>query len=634
MEKIEDTLTVPIQLTDELRKLASQAGTYRQECGELMTKAESLGKLVRLIARGSNGDSLCMRPMRRIIPELEKSLNKALILVRKCRSTSVVQRVMTILSASDFKRVNHLLDNAIADITWLLNISGAGNGKFELTGLPPIASSEPMMSLFWENIAILERGTEEQKEDAASSLGLLARDNDRLRRTIVEEGAVIPLVKVLGEGTPKAKEAAALALRCMAKDADIVKQMIADGIAPAFVKVLINAPMRLQIEVTRTLCEVVDIDPSQQDTFMEHQAIRPLVGLLGESLEEPEKMQEAFAIDKIVTTMAANKIAHDEISDCIRTATSGGTNRHPQMVPKPGSAGKPNVAYRAGLVQGRPVADHGRGLSQRELSRREREGESAEVKAELKAEVARALCLLVKGNSQTSRSVTETKALLCFATLMDKWKGAVRFNSMLAVAEIAAVAEADVELRRAAFKTTSPAARAVVEQLLRLAEASDEPSLQIPSIHAIGCLSRTFPARETRVVKPLVRQLESPTDGVAAAAVVALEKFACTENFLHKEHSQAIVEAGGAPHIVQIIYFGENRAKVAAAALMCYLALHVGESEALALAEPLPALKGFSKSLSVMQYPYLEKLLPQAMARLQIFQDKGTGSHTDISLDF
>ncbi|MCO5587247.1 hypothetical protein L7F22_041194 [Adiantum nelumboides] len=621
MEKIEDILTLPVQLTAELRQSANEAGTYRLECGEIKAKAESLGHLLRLVARGSNNDGLCMRPMRRIMQELEKSLGKALILVRKCKSSSVFQRVITIMSANDFKRVNHLLENAIADITWLLSISGSGNGKLELNGLPPIASSEPMMSLFWENIALLERGTDDQKEDAASSLGLLARDNDRLGRIIVEEGAVVPMVKVLTEGTPKAREAAAKALGYMAKDASTVNQMIADGIAPAFVKILISAPMRVQIEVARTLCQTVAIDPMQQETYMEHQAIRPLVSLLGESLEEPDKMQQAVAIHKLVTTVAANRAQQEHVEAPVPKPGSKPFSYH-SVPPKPNNtAGKPAVAARVSAA----TMDHGRGLSQRELNRRERDSESVEVKAELKAEVARALWMLVKGNSKTSKSLTETKALLCFATLMDKWRGAVRFNSVMAFTEIAAVAENDVELRRAAFKMSSPAARAVVDQLLKLIEEGD-PSLQVPCIRAIGCLSRTFPVRETRVVKPLVKQLENTSDNVASEAVMALEKFACTENFLHKEHSQAIVEASAAPPIVQLIYFGEGQAQISAVILMCYLALHVGESDELAKAEPLPALKGFTKNQALNHHPFLDKLLAQAITRLQIFQEKGTRS--------
>lgn len=616
-------MTVPIQLTDVLRQLASEAGTYRQECGEVKLKAESLGQLLRLVARGSS-DGLCMRPMRRIMQELEKSLGKALVLVRKCRSSSVFQRVITIMSANDFKRVNHMLDNAIADISWLLSISGGGGGKLELNGLPPIASSEPMMSLFWENIALLERGAEDQKEDAASSLGLLARDNDRLARIIVEEGAVVPMVKVLTDGTPKAREAAAKALGYMAKDSSVVKQMIADGIAPAFVKILISAPMQVQIEVARTLCETIIIDPSQQDTYMEHHAIRPLVGLLGESLEEPDKMQQAVAIHKLVSTVAASRAQQENLESPTPKPGSQHANGYLSVPPKPNTIGKPGALVRPNHT---PI-DHGRGLSQRELNRRERDSESTEVKEELKAEVARALWMLVKGNSKTSKSLTETKALLCFATLMEKWKGAVRFNSAMALMEIASVAEKDVDLRRTAFKMSSPAAKAVVDQLLRLIDEGD-PSLQVPCIKAIGCLSRTFPVRETRVVKPLVKQLESTTDAVAAEAVMALEKFACSENFLHTEHSQAIVEASGAPPVVQLIYFGEGQAQISAVTLMCYLALHVGESEALAKAEPLPALKGFTKSPVLNQHHFLEKLLTQAITRLQIFQEKGTRTDFD-----
>lgn len=641
MERIEEVLTVPLQLTESLRRLANEAGSFRQECAELKTKAETLAQRLRAIARVSSDGSggLYRRPMRRILHEAEKSLNKALALVRKCNRNGVIKRVITITSANDFKRVNVLLDNSIADITWLLNVSASGENRVEPMGLPPIASSEPMMGYFWEQIALLQRGTTEQREEAANALGDLARDNERFAKIIVEEDAVSPMLKVLVEGSPSAREAAARALGHLAKDADIVKQMMSDGVAPVFVLVLVSSPMKVQAAVAGALADMLAWDRTIQEIFLEQGAIRPLVALLGENIEEPQGAQPAVSMHTLVTSIAATKTGVDPSEQPTTLVAKPNLRNKPDKTPPPSSSAlKPvNGANGAGASERRlrnaagrtkfTNSENGRGLTQWELNRRERENEDPEVKAKLKSEVARALWMLAKGNPRTSKSITETKALLCFATLMEKGKGAVQLNSAMAVMEIAAVAEHEVDLRRAAFKMSSPAAKAVVDQLLRLAEDGGH-ELQVACIKAIGCLSRTFPARETRVVKPLVKRLES-TEAIAAEAVMALEKFACTDNFLHTEHSKAIIEASGAPHIVQLVYFGEGMAQVSAVALMCYLALHVGESEALAKAEPLPALKGFAKNASLSQNPDLEKLISQAITHLEIFHAKGFGNHSD-----
>lgn len=646
MEKFEDILTVPIQLTESLRRLASEAAFYRQECADLKLKAEILAKRLHAVARVPNDGAggLYRRPMRRIMQEVEKSLIKALALVRKCRRNGVIIRVITIISANEFKKVHVTLDNAIADITWLLNVSASGENRADLMGLPPIASSEPMMGLFWEQIALLQRGTQEQREDAANQLGELARDNDRFAKNIVEEDAVVPLLKLLTDGTPSAREAAATALGHMAKDANVVKQMIADGVAPVFVKVLNSAPMKVQAAVARALALMVELDPGQQDLFLDVLAIRPLVGLLAETLEEPGSVQPAVTMHALVTSMAAHKVGEQVISHNSKPVLKPTELTMPHGMRfkpdkplisssplKPGSVvGATGTTDIRAFARPKPVTQEiGRGLTQRELNRRERENEDPEVKADLKAAVARALWMLAKGNSKTSKSITETKALLCFATLMEKGKGLVQLNSVMAVMEIAAVAEIDVDLRRAAFKMSSPAAKAVVDQLLRLVEEG-APEVQIACIKAIGCLSRTFPARETRVVKPLVRQLEG-TEAVAAAAVMALEKFACPDNFLHREHSQAIVEASGATHLGQLIYLGEGQALVSAVTLMCHLVLNVEDCEELAKAEPLPALKRFAKNAAsgLSQRPALEKLLAQAISHLEIFQARTGRNHSD-----
>ncbi|CAN1294278.1 hypothetical protein LINPERPRIM_LOCUS22393 [Linum perenne] len=152
--------------------------------------------------------------------------------------------------------------------------------------------------------------------------------------------------------------------------------------------------------------------------------------------------------------------------------------------------------------------------------------EAPEVKQRLKVCCAEALWKLSRGSLSNSRKITE-------------------FNCLMTITEITVVAELNADLRRAAFKTNSPAAKAVLDQLLRVIHEESDPTLKVPAIKAIGCLARTFPARETRVIKPLVEQLGNMTVDVATEAAIALTKFVCKDNFNHEEHSKAIIEFNG-----------------------------------------------------------------------------------------
>lgn len=620
MERLEDILTVPIQLTDMVRHLASEAGSFRSECGEVASKADKLVMLLRSVARleGGAGVPLYTRPLRRMLQELEKYLQKALALVHKCNRKGMIRRVITITTTThDFKRVNQLLDNSLGDLKWFLAISAVGDSRSEgIGGMPPITLSEPLLGFCWEKIGLLNRGSDEEREEAVIALNGMAKTNHQFMKIMVEEEAIPPLLKVLQDGSAEARESTARTLGHMAKEENVVNQMFACGVGPVSVKILHSAPMQIQAAMAWAVAEMLHAD-RQQDLFIEEQVVRPLVALLGESLDDLDKAKPTVSMHTLMTSMTANKVAPAVLEQPERIVS---------RVPKPSNLN--HVHFKedsfsklqrpGGLSAGKPP-DTGKGLTQRELTRRERENADPEVKAELKAEVARALWKLAKGNSKACKSITETRALLCFATLMEKATGKLQLYSVMAIMEIAAVAEEDVELRRAAFKMSSPAAKAVVDQLLRLVEA-ETPELQVPCIRAIGSLSRTFPVRETRVVKPLVDQLEG-NDDVVAEAVKALGKFACKENFLHKEHSKAIVDAHGASPLVQLAFLSKGDVQVAAVTLMCNIALHSGESEELSKAEPLPALKAFAKT-SHAEQSSLDILIHQAINHLEIYHGR------------
>ncbi|MCI56119.1 vacuolar protein, partial [Trifolium medium] len=85
------------------------------------------------------------------------------------------------------------------------------------------------------------------------------------------------------------------------------------------------------------------------------------------------------------------------------------------------------------------------------------------------------------------------------------------------------------------------------------------------------------------MIGPLVKLLDEREAKVSREA--SLKKFAGSENYLHDDHSKAIIRAGGAKHLIQLVYFGEQMVQIPALVLLSYIALHVLDSEELALAE-------------------------------------------------
>ena len=217
-----------------------------------------------------------------------------------------------------------------------------------------------------------------------------------------------------------------------------------------------------------------------------------------------------------------------------------------------------------------------------------------------------------------SRKITETKGLLCLAKMIEFEKDELQMNCLMTVMEIAAVAENNTDLRRTAFKPSSPPAKAVLDQLLRVIQDGDSWTLQIPAIKAIGCLARTFPARETRIIGPLVLQLGNKNVDVATEAAIALGKFVCPENFNCLEHSKAILEFDGVPPLMKLLR-ANDWAQMHTVVLLCYLALNVGNSKALEQARALNALEGAARSV-VAQNPGLRDLIVKAMDHLTLYQ--------------
>uniref|UniRef100_A0A7N0UXQ3 DUF7792 domain-containing protein n=1 Tax=Kalanchoe fedtschenkoi TaxID=63787 RepID=A0A7N0UXQ3_KALFE len=650
---VKQILTRPIQLADQVTKIADETTFFRQECLELKSKTERLAALLRQAARA--GNDLYERPTRRIIDDTEQVLDKALGLVLKCRGNSVFKRIFTIIPAGAFRKTSMQLENSIGDVSWLLRVSAPSEERDdEYLGLPPIAANEPILCLIWEQIAILYTGSLDDRCDAAASLVSLARDNERYGKLIIEEGGIPPLLKLAKEGKQEGQENAARAIGLLGRDPDSVEQLVNGGVCSVFGKILKDGHMKVQAMVAWAVSELAEHHPKCQDPFAQNNVIRLLVSQLAfETVQEHSKYaivsKQKMSIHSVVmanndqssvgsSSSSNGKGAEDEMSAGQIAVAHPMANQTPNQMhsvvndtlamktSKQNDSGKPPInphsASNKRSNQG-TTAQGNTNISLTGTSIKGREFEDPATKAHMKAMAAKALLNLCKGNLSICRSITESRALLCFAILVEKGTEEVKYYSAMALMEIAAVAEQNHELRRSAFKPTSPAAKAVVEVLLKIIIDANS-DLLIPCIQAIGSLARTFRATETRIIPPLVRLLEEREPEVSLEAVIALTKFSCTDNFLHVTHCKAIISAGGVKHLIQLVYFGENALQIPSLILLSFIALHVPDSEELAREEVLIVLEWALKQGSLNQDELVDSLLPEAKSRLELYQSRGT----------
>ncbi|XP_073041208.1 uncharacterized protein [Primulina eburnea] len=638
---VKQILAKPIQLSDQVIKAAENAGSFKQECSELKSKTERLAGLLRQVARASN--ELYDRPTRRIIEDTQQALDKTLSLVLKCNGNGLIKRVFTIIPTAAFRKISAQLENSIGDVSWLLRVSAPADDRLdEYLGLPPIAANEPILYLIWEQIATLYTGTIDDRADAAASLVSLARDNDRYGKLIIEEGGIGPLLKLLKDGKLEGQENAARAIGLLGKDSESVEHFIHAGVCSVFVKILKEGPMKVQAVVAWATSELASHYPKCQDLFVQHNIIRLLVSHLAfETVEEHSK----YAVVSTATSVhAAVVLASSNNKNSNVTSTNFGgkdggllkgshVEDEKSLIPHPPGYKHPNQMHN--VVTSTMALKAGNGkrnnhhppptlYSVSVSSNKAREMEDPDTKSDMKEMAARALWKLAKGNSLICRSITESRALLCFAVLLDKGTKKVQYNSAMALMEITAVAEEDADLRKSAFKPNSPACKAVVDQLFRIIEKADsESELLVPCIKSIGNLARTFKATETRMISPLVSLLDDPGVEVSEEACVALTKFACSDNYLHVDHSKAIIGAGGAKHLVQLVYLGEQIVQKQALILLSYIALHVPDSEEFAQTEVLTVLEWASKQAVLMQDCHVEELSMEAIGKLELYQSRG-----------
>lgn len=599
-KRVDDALSYAILLSGRVHSAAEHAESFKSDCSELRKRVARLSPTLRSLVRFISSvlpSSLYDRPIRRILSDVCSVLERSLALARRCRRQNILRRLFTIPSVADFRKVQNLLDASTQDVKWLLNVFRAdGDGGIEIT-LPPIATNDPILSWVWSFIASIYYGESSDRVEAANELASLAKDNDRNKKMIVEEGGIPPLLKLLKEGSnPEAQIAAATALTNLSNNQERVQWIVKELGVAIVVQVLGDSPTRVQVPVANLVARMAEHDPLAQEDFAHENAIRPLVTWL---------TFDTFTGDDWRAQMIGKQSIHSVLEMNRKRGESS-------------KSGNTNTGLPHWNSYSYPVWD---GSSRVGSHRREWETESYEVKLKLKSSCARALWMLSAGSISNSQRITETKGLLCLAKLIEKERGELQYNCLMAVMEIASAAESSVNLRQAAFKTNSPAAKAVVDQLLMVIKETDDKLLRIPAIRSIGSLARTFPARETRVIMPLVDQLSHWDPDVAIEAAVALEKFANPTNFLCVVHSGTIVEHGGIPALMKLLRRGE-RAQFHGLDLLCYLTLHSGNSERLDQARVLTALEGAERSVAA-QHPERRELILKAIYHLKTYHSVG-----------
>ncbi|XP_051133298.1 uncharacterized protein LOC127252957 [Andrographis paniculata] len=579
---IQEVLSFPILFADRVIKSAREAESFKPENSELARQATALSQLLRSAALLTSASAAVYdRPIRRMSVDVTKTLDRALTLARKCRHrrTNVLHHVLSITTAADFKKVSNLLDSSLADVRWVLSIfrTDSDNGTITLT-LPPFASTDPILAWVWACVAAVHSG----RADAARQLAVLAAGNDRTKTIAVEENGIPPLLKMLKEsGNVDAQSAAATALCNLADHHRAAIETIVDaGGVHVIVKALAEVPMAAQVTLVNLISRMLESDAECRDEFGKENVTLPLVQLLcvdvdlGDFKELNNNLHSLVEVNKTMMKLNGIHILDGSKHQCNKKD-------------------------------------------------KDRESEPPEIRLALKESCASALWRLARGSSSNSKKITETKALLVLAKIVDMENTAdLKKNCMKVVMELAAVAERDSELKRAAFKPSSTATKVVLDQLLRVIDEESDPALVVPAVMAIGCLATMFSAKEKRIVKSLVAQLGNRQPDVAAEATKALCKFVRDTNYNRKAHSEAIIEFGGVPKIMNLMR-RNDRSHLHELVLLCNLATNAGDSKVLEQAHALVVLEGAARH-AVAQNPALRELFTKAIHQLTIYQ---AGAH-------
>ncbi|XVF00594.1 hypothetical protein REPUB_Repub04eG0014000 [Reevesia pubescens] len=234
----------------------------------------------------------------------------------------------------------------------------------------------------------------------------------------------------------------------------------------------------------------------------------------------------------------------------------------------------------------------------------------------LKISCSKALLMLARESVSNCRTLTETKAMLCLAKLVETEQDELQYNCLMVIREITTIAESNNDFRHSIFKSTSPAAKAVVDELLMVIKEFVDTKLRIPAIKSIGSLAKSFSAEDSQVISPLVARLDNTDQEIAMEAAIALQKFVCTDNHLCWERPKSIIEFYGVPLLMKLLDEDKKLLQPHGLALICYLAKHDSNSNVLITIGALTALQTTGRMVP-KEHPDLEELGSDSICELQ-----------------
>ncbi|GAA0164890.1 hypothetical protein LIER_20422 [Lithospermum erythrorhizon] len=237
-----------------------------------------------------------------------------------------------------------------------------------------------------------------------------------------------------------------IAIGLLGRDPENVEQMIHVGVCGVFAKILKEGPMKVQTVVAWAVSELAEHYLKCQELFAQQNTIRLLVSHLAfETIQEHIKyaiVSKTTSIHEIVlaknsnssVVVDVNKVNEDEDKSLIPHPLGNKQNNQMHNVvantiamkgqtqtQKPSGTSLVNHAKNNGndsVKLNSLTPYHQQSLSG--ASNKAREIEDPATKVYMKAMAARAIWQLAKGNSAICRNITESRALLCLAVLLEE----------------------------------------------------------------------------------------------------------------------------------------------------------------------------------------------------------------------
>ncbi|XVE85187.1 hypothetical protein DITRI_Ditri17bG0071600 [Diplodiscus trichospermus] len=289
---MEEKLSESISLAKRVLSAVDAAMCVMEEWSEVEKRIDQLSFMLKTLFRFITTPaqkSLYLRPVDRILEEVEGILKHSLDVACKFNLKSIIRRFFNINKTIDFQTLFCNLDDSIGNVKWLhIVYDPINNGAFEgiVVFLPPVVNSNPIFLMVWSCIATVKNGRRlSDRIDAIKSLDSLAQDSYLYMEYIVKEGGEPPLLKLLEETTSfEAQIAAADALCTLTDDPEIIK-----SIEIVIARLLKGEQIEVQIQAMNLAARMAELSATEYDSA-EESVIWSLVTLLSSetSADDPE----------------------------------------------------------------------------------------------------------------------------------------------------------------------------------------------------------------------------------------------------------------------------------------------------------------------------------------------------------